>query len=359
MNNKKRERFEAYSCFPFTYTGQSRIPRDVTHLTIQHYEGLANDEDYFERLANDEDSDDCYEDFGSHVSITSRLFLNHCHNLREIVLTEGMREIGYQAFSGCCSLVSIHIPSTVLSIDHEAFKDCFALEDIELNEGLNYIGCRSFMDCSNLESLMIPSTVRCIEPNAFNQCTPLELYFVDSMETIVSEASLREWWSDDDDNGGCKEAFLLLYNSLVQFRMPSRMGMIQSDKWKEHFFVMLTQILFDISPEDGCHIDRDFINDIRSYVESIDCKLSEYENCIEGTSLLELALWKSKMMEHLYNTTDDDHTRDVRVQHRTNCGATVIIPLVLAFLVTEPEKEGPNDGGGEDDAKVVFLDVDI
>ena len=52
--------------------------------------------------------------------------------LVEVVLHDGLRSIGANAFSGCKSLVHIVIPATVTSIGDKAFCECKGLEKLYL-----------------------------------------------------------------------------------------------------------------------------------------------------------------------------------------------------------------------------------
>ena len=55
------------------------------------------------------------------------------------------------AFSGCSSLTSIEIPSSVTSIGECAFQDCSRLTSIEIPSSVTSIGVRAFWGCSKLK----------------------------------------------------------------------------------------------------------------------------------------------------------------------------------------------------------------
>ena len=69
--------------------------------------------------------------------ISSRAFHNQ-NNLTEIILPEGLREIG-DSFNYCSSLKEIIIPSTVEKIDLNCFKNTTNLEKIKINKPQNTI----------------------------------------------------------------------------------------------------------------------------------------------------------------------------------------------------------------------------
>jgi len=92
----------------------------------------------------------------------------------QIVLNEGLTEIGVRAFINCTTLQSITIPSSVLEISPSTFRGCTDLRDVVLNDGIEKIAMNTFEGCTSLERITIPSTVDNIEPWVFFRCTNLQ-----------------------------------------------------------------------------------------------------------------------------------------------------------------------------------------
>jgi len=96
-----------------------------------------------------------------------------CSKLEKVVLNVGLREIGEFAFDKCTSLQSIVIPSTILEIGYCSFADCSDLRKVEIQEGLKLICTGAFTCCRTLQSITIPSTVEDIGVQAFDRCSDL------------------------------------------------------------------------------------------------------------------------------------------------------------------------------------------
>ena len=114
-----------------------------------------------------------------HPSVTSVIGVHACYaftgrdQLKEVVLNEGLKIIGLNAFKGCKLLQSIIIPSTVVEIGESAFEDCNNLREVVFHEGITKIKKNAFKCCSSLVSVTIPSTVIKIGDGAFKDCTNL------------------------------------------------------------------------------------------------------------------------------------------------------------------------------------------
>ena len=94
-------------------------------------------------------------------------------SLKTVVITEGT-SIGDSAFSGCSSLTSITIPSSVTSIGSSAFGGCTSLTSITIPSRVTSIGGFAFSGCSSLTSIVIPDSVTRIGSSAFYNCSALE-----------------------------------------------------------------------------------------------------------------------------------------------------------------------------------------
>ena len=124
-------------------------------------------------------------------------FMNN-QSLVSIVLPEGLKEIGYAAFSDCLNLTNFRIPDSVTLIDGRAFSYCPKLTEVIFPQnvetfgggvlagcaGLTYVTIPNgvtllpgdfFKECSNLWGVTLPKSVREIGLNVFMDCPSLEV----------------------------------------------------------------------------------------------------------------------------------------------------------------------------------------
>jgi len=129
-------------------------------------------------------------------------------NISTLVLSEGVKSIGWYAFGFCNYLTQVSVPSSVESIDNAAFGGCHGLQSIDvmddntaycsvdgvvmskdrrtlvacpagksgsysIPEGVTYIGAGAFDNCGSLERIDIPASVTHIGWYAFNSCVNL------------------------------------------------------------------------------------------------------------------------------------------------------------------------------------------
>ena len=100
-------------------------------------------------------------------------------------IPSSVTSIEQQAFQNCYSLQSIIIPSNVTSIKQQAFYACNSLQSITIPESVTSIGGFAFSGCSSLQSITIPESVTSIGNNAFNGCN--SIYFAE----IKSDAKIN------------------------------------------------------------------------------------------------------------------------------------------------------------------------
>lgn len=96
-----------------------------------------------------------------------------CTSLAELVIPEGVREVGHGAFEGCTALASLSLPSTLTHIHDGAFWGCESLETLVIPDGVTYLGSGAFFGAKSLRSLSIGRGVESVGPYSFMGCFSL------------------------------------------------------------------------------------------------------------------------------------------------------------------------------------------
>ncbi len=98
-----------------------------------------------------------------------RVILTYCLEEAEgeIVIPEGVTEIGECAFNSGCAIRSVIIPDSVKVIGRWAFAFCRELQEVVIGNSVTKIGEKAFWECTNLKGVIIPESVTSIGNNAF------------------------------------------------------------------------------------------------------------------------------------------------------------------------------------------------
>lgn len=84
-----------------------------------------------------------------------------------------VREIGYEAFKGCSSLLSVTLGENIQVIGERAFMKC-AFSEITIPESVTTIERAAFGMCNYLKEIEIPYSVTNLGVQTFAYCTALE-----------------------------------------------------------------------------------------------------------------------------------------------------------------------------------------
>ena len=159
----------------------------------------------------------------------------------DVVVPEGVTEIGFRAFFKCLSLTGIQLPKGLKVIGSDAFYNCSHLTEITLPESMERIRNGAFTGCTlqsvyvpkNLQNrpedfeiengilkkyrgfggyVIIPETTKRIKMWAFRDCTTITgVMLPEGIESIDEEAFF---------NTGIQECSILLPESLVELINP-------------------------------------------------------------------------------------------------------------------------------------------
>ena len=137
-----------------------------------------------------------------------------------------INSIGSDWFSGCASLASVTIPSSVAGIGSSAFANCYALPSITIPSGVTSIGNYTFQYCYSLASVAIPSSVTGIATTSFYGCSSLKSIAIPSGVTSIGTNAFQSCYSLTSitiPSGVTSIATYLLYycSSLKSITIPS------------------------------------------------------------------------------------------------------------------------------------------
>ena len=94
-------------------------------------------------------------------------------SLVSVIIPEGYKSIGDNAFLGCENLEKVVLPSSIEKIGVKAFANCKKLKEIVIPDGVTEIGKRCFEACKCLEIVKLPISLERLEEETFSGCSKL------------------------------------------------------------------------------------------------------------------------------------------------------------------------------------------
>lgn len=101
-------------------------------------------------------------------------------DVRELVVREGCKFVGDNAFSECHKLITVQIPNSVKVIGNFAFAGCSSLKQLSIPESVHTICFSAFAMCSGLESLRLPANAHGYPYDMLIDCYNLSELFLAS-----------------------------------------------------------------------------------------------------------------------------------------------------------------------------------
>lgn len=117
-----------------------------------------------------------------------------CGKMASIILPDSVRSIEEQVFSGCTSLTEIIIPSNVASIGHSTFE-VSGLRKAIIQTRLDYLPSAMFCGCKYLEMIELSNTIVEIRRSAFSGCESLKSIVLPENVVSIGDGAFK----------GCKD----------------------------------------------------------------------------------------------------------------------------------------------------------
>jgi hypothetical protein len=304
----------------FVYTGEQRVPRNVTHVIIDR----------------------------SVKIIPERAFQNR-RKLVSVEMHDGVEKIERWAFQGCHSLRGIKNLPGVVAVERAAFQNCRALTDVECGDRLETIGMEAFSNCHSLQKIKMP-TVRIIRNGAFCACMQLTDVELPAVETIgqyafyccpllrriaiplknnmfTPDSYQRYNQFDDCENLTTVDLGGGVHNTIASLLLES---------WRNEMNQEINRIN-QVLPNTRARGKTDAIQEwIRSVISRMEhYKAEHYALLKEDMTQLELALWKAKLDEKNDDSIEERariDTAGARNERRITSGASIVMRNVLPFL---------------------------
>ena len=107
------------------------------------------------------------------------------NSLVSIVVPEGVTYIDGYAFASCESLKSVYLPDSLITLGYGVFYHSSALETVRIGKNLETIGSSVFDGCSKLNNLSFPKTLKRMGEMVFMECK--------SLTSVSFEGTGAEW----------------------------------------------------------------------------------------------------------------------------------------------------------------------
>ena len=131
---------------------------------------------------------------------------NNCSNLTNIIIGDGVTNIGHNAFSGCTNLIyNVYGSEQYLGNEQNPYAVLIQTTDTQItsctiHEKTRLIADYAFYNCSKLTHITISNSVKRIGALAFWKCTKLN--------SITFRGSVEQWNLIDKENGWAHSAVM-------------------------------------------------------------------------------------------------------------------------------------------------------
>ncbi len=120
--------------------------------------------------------------------MTRETLIRYEGNSSNVDISNKVKVIRDEAFSGNSSVVTVTIPSSVTTIGHSVFYNCPNLQTVDLSraKGITSISSYMFQQCSSLKNIELPAWITRIGEQAFYNCSSLQSIAIPASTSTIS-----------------------------------------------------------------------------------------------------------------------------------------------------------------------------
>jgi len=133
-----------------------------------------------------------FESPSSLTSINENAF-NACAKLTNFIIPPSVSYIGDFAFAGNSELLTVEIPTSVNFIGNYAFAGCSKIASLTIPSKVTKLGNSVFSGCSSLTSFTIPTSITSMGSNVFYSCSGLQTLYANAVTPIDLSAQTSDF----------------------------------------------------------------------------------------------------------------------------------------------------------------------
>lgn len=160
-----------FNCRIYGYTGTDKnvtVPNKLSSYTVLE---IAD-----EAFMNNKDIESVSFANAKAIDAIGKFSFSGCTSLKSVNIPSTLDKLGFASFMGCTSLTDINISSNISVINGQVFQNCTSLTEFTVPNSVGAISDFSFAGCTSLEKVVIPKTVKNISAKAFLNCDKLTIY---------------------------------------------------------------------------------------------------------------------------------------------------------------------------------------
>lgn len=150
-----------------------------------------------------------------HLKTVERGAFYNCSGIKVLELPGSLTEVGSSAFSGWKAMESLTIPGTMTTIGSNVFTNC-GIKTLVLSEGVEQVDYDAFSDCTELTTVELPATLQTVDYYAFNGCDAITDVYYNGTKADWEQVECESWelerWGVNFHYLACQHENATVYN---------------------------------------------------------------------------------------------------------------------------------------------------